>query len=96
MVASAAEVLNTACAFERMHVETTDGRRLGHVFDLRCRWEPGTEGPVLEAIVYGRLGLLERVGLITSTPQKVAWAAVRELRGRAIVIDAEAARESPP
>lgn len=96
MVASAAEVLNTACAFERMHVETTDGRRLGHVFDLRCRWEAGADGPVLEAVIYGRLGLLERVGLIRSTPAKAPWSAVREVRGHVIVIEAEAAPKSPP
>ena len=91
MAATAAQVLNTACAFERFRVETTDGRRLGRVFDLHCRWPQGRGGaPVVEAIVCGRLGLLERLGLVEHEPDAVPWSAVREIRAQVIVVDAAA------
>lgn len=96
MAASAARVLNTVCAFQRLRVETTDGRRLGRVFDLHCRWPKGTgEPPVIEAIICGRIGLLERVGLVDHDPDAVPWSAVREIRGRVIVVDAAAIPARP-
>jgi sporulation protein YlmC with PRC-barrel domain len=91
MARSAAEILNDACAFDLMRVQGTDGRFLGHVFDLRCPWQPGqAEPPVVEEIVFGRAGLAERVGLIERQPHGVPWSAVREVREEVIVVDAAA------
>ena len=88
MVRAAAEVLNTACSLALMRVETADGRFLGHVFDLRCHWAPGqTRAPHIEEIIYGRSGLLERVGMVERRPSSVPWSAVKEIRDHTIVVD---------
>ncbi|MFL6662999.1 MAG: PRC-barrel domain-containing protein [Rhizobacter sp.] len=92
----ATDVLNTACSFELLRVHTSDGRFLGHVFDLRCNWRPGQdEGPVVDEIIYGRLGLLERVGLRRRKPDSVPWSAVLRVEGKVIVVDAAPARTPP-
>jgi hypothetical protein len=86
MAGPAAQVLKSACAAQTLHVEAEDdGRALGHVFDLRCDWQPGAATHVDE-LIYGRTGLLERVGLREQPPDSLPWSAVRGLRGKAIVV----------
>lgn len=85
--------LTTACALESMTVQTVAGERLGRVFDLRCRRRDG-EPPVVEAIVYGRLGLLERMDLRKARPTSVPWSKVRSVEGRVIVVDVAAPRRN--
>jgi hypothetical protein len=67
-------------------VVTDAGRRLGRAFDLRARWGP--DGVVVEALVVGRPGLLERYGLrharwsaARREPGLVPYAAVLDLDG---------------
>jgi hypothetical protein len=82
-----AEILTTACGMELLRVETADGRFLGHVFDLRCRWND--EGaPVLEEVLFGRRGWLERVGLMHGRPRSLHWHLVEGVRGNVIVVAA--------
>jgi sporulation protein YlmC with PRC-barrel domain len=89
MAKSTADVLSTACAMARMRVETADGRRLGHVFDLRCRpADDGSATLVIDEIIYGEQGLLERLSLRRTTPRSVHWYLVEAIRGDVIVVAA--------
>jgi sporulation protein YlmC with PRC-barrel domain len=83
------KVVTTASTLEFMRVETVDGDFLGHVFDIRCRWEKdANELPILEAIVYGRRGLLERVGLRGVRPRTMPWNLVEAIHGDVIIVRA--------
>lgn len=77
--------------FQFMRVETEGGRFLGHVFDLRSHGEPEHgethDARVVNEIVYGRLGLLERLGMVQAEPDTIPWEAVKEIRGNKIVVD---------
>ena len=90
MAEAASRRLITACALDLMRVETADGRRLGHVFDLRCETGSG-KVPTVTAIVYGEHGLLERLGLRRARPTVVPWTRVRSIGDRVIVVDDDAA-----
>jgi hypothetical protein len=83
--------LTTACALERMRVRMADGCDLGHAFDLRCATGTG-KLPTVTAVIYGRRGLLERLGLRHARPTFVSWARVRSIEGRVIVVDDDAPR----
>jgi sporulation protein YlmC with PRC-barrel domain len=83
--------------FQYMEVLTEGGRFLGHVFDLRSKGEPEYGAPhearVVDEVVYGRLGLFERLGLTQAEPKTLPWKAVKAIRdNRLIVDDAVAAR----
>jgi len=69
-----------------MRVETVDGKQLGQLFDLRCRWRPGQGPPVLIEIVCGRRGILERLRLRNAHPTTVPWTAVQSIEGRVITV----------
>jgi hypothetical protein len=83
-----AEIVASACAMELMRVETADGRFLGRVYDLRCRWEPDRP-PVVDQITFARTGLLERVGLRHVKPRSVHWYLVEAIRGNVVVVSAD-------
>ena len=81
------EILTTACGMELMRVETADGKLLGHVFDLRCRWRAQDDGaPRLEEILLGATGLLARLGLGRAKPGSVHWYRVESMHGNVIVV----------
>jgi hypothetical protein len=86
MAGASSKVLSTACGVDLMRVETAGGRFLGHVFDLQCPWVAGAEPRPVDEIIYGRAGLLERVGLRERRPDSLPWSAVIELRGKVIVV----------
>jgi len=88
---AASRRLTTACALDLMRVRTADGRELGHVFDVRCDTAGGRQ-PTVTAIVYGKRGLLERLGLRHARPASLPWAQVRSIGGRVIVVDDDAPR----
>jgi hypothetical protein len=81
---------HTVCALDAQRLVAEDGRRLGRLFDLGCRWQPGEERSVVEELVYGRIGLLERIGLVHEKPPSVPWAAVWRVEPRAIVVGSQA------
>lgn len=90
MARTPARLLNGACALQLLRVRTLDGRFLGHVFDLRTHWRPGqTERPVIECLVVGRRGWLERVGL-GHGPDTVPWSAVRRIEQATVWVDPQA------
>lgn len=76
--------------FQYMEVVTESGRFLGHVFDLRSRGEPEYGGPhearVINEIIYGRLGLFERLGLTRAEPKTLSWKAVKAVRDNRLVV----------
>ena len=80
----------TICALDAQRMVAEDGRQLGRLFDLGCRWQPGDERSLIEGLVYGRIGLLERVGLVDEKPPSVPWSAVRRVEPNAIVVTSEA------
>jgi hypothetical protein len=89
MAQRTAEILTTACGMELMRVETADGKLLGHLFDLRCRWRAKEDAaPRLEELVLGPAGLLERIGLRRTKPSTVHWYRVESIRGNVIVVTA--------
>ena len=77
--------------FQYMEVVTESGRFLGHVFDLRSRGEPEYGEPhddrVVGEIIYGRLGLFERLGLTQAEPQTFSWKAVKAIRDGKLIVD---------
>jgi len=83
--------LTTAFALELMRVRTADGCELGHVFDVRCHAGAG-KVPTVTAIVYGRRGLLERLGLRRARPTFVSWDRVRSIEDGVVVVDPDAPR----
>ena len=90
-----ARCLNSAVEMQLLKVRSTDGRELGRVFDVRCRWTPGqTEPPVVEEVVYGRRGLLWRVGFHHLRDQTLPWSAVRSIDNGVMTVDLAPARRS--
>ena len=76
--------------FQYMELLTESGRFLGHVFDLRSRGEPEYGEPhdarVIDKIIYGRLGLFERLGLTQAEPKTLSWKAVKAIRGNKLIV----------
>jgi sporulation protein YlmC with PRC-barrel domain len=82
--------LNRACAIDVLRVETVRGRFLGHVFDLRCNWVAGdAEGSLVDEVIYGKVGLAERLGFSVDEPDSVKWSQVKEIRDGVVVVDME-------
>lgn len=75
-----------------------NGRAQGRVVDLRSPGEPETrprEKPRhVEALLYGRRGLLERLGWVEPKSEEVPWQDVDVLDARTIRVDAEALRNA--
>lgn len=82
--------MKTACELQGCRVRTADGELLGRAFDLRCVWR----GPSLVAthLVYGRRGLLERLGFRTPRQDTLPWSAVVRVDERVIVVDLKTRR----
>ena len=73
-----------ACQLQNRRVQTTSGRLLGHVHDLRCE-RRGT-GAVLTHLIYGRRGLLERLGFREPSRDTLPWSRIVEINDRAIIV----------
>jgi len=59
------------------------GKRLGHVFDVRCEGN----GPArVTELLYGTHGLLESMGLREPEIKRVNWSEVREVLEHEIVL----------
>jgi hypothetical protein len=80
----------TLSELDARHLVAEDGRALGRLFDLGCRWQPGDPHTPIEELVYGRIGLLERVGMVHEKPPSVPWSAVRRIEHEAIVVSSDA------
>ncbi|HYY95351.1 MAG TPA: hypothetical protein VE713_12600 [Pyrinomonadaceae bacterium] len=77
--------------FQYARVETEDGEFLGHVFDLRSPAAPEhgdtRAARVVGELVYGKAGLLARLGLTRARATTVAWESVKEIRDGKIIVD---------
>jgi sporulation protein YlmC with PRC-barrel domain len=82
-----------------LKIVTEDGRHLGHVFDLRSQGVPehglSSKERIITEIVYGTIGLWERLGLKQSKTKTLAWQAVIAIKDRKIIVANEVAKESP-
>jgi sporulation protein YlmC with PRC-barrel domain len=87
MAGSSPEILTSASSMELLRVQTADGRFLGRVFDIRCEWLAGREEPVVTDIIFGKRGLLERIGMRQVVSRKVTWEKVQAIYGNLIIVD---------
>ncbi|HZQ60512.1 MAG TPA: hypothetical protein VFC24_04130 [Casimicrobiaceae bacterium] len=80
--------LTDLASLELVPLETEQGERLGRVFDLRAKFDPGRpqQPPVVTAITYGTLGFLERLGVRRTRPRTIEWKSVVEVRPDRIVV----------
>ena len=80
---------------ELLEIVTEDGRRLGRVFDVRIHGRPTTRERAdtanVDAIVFGRLGLLERLGLRRATNRTLPWDCVVAVRDGQVIVRKTAA-----
>jgi sporulation protein YlmC with PRC-barrel domain len=77
-----------AVGLQGLKVKTTQGRHVGRVFDLRTCWTPGDSRPlVVQALLVGRAGWMERVGLRPRRLHPVPWSAVQSCGDGVIVVD---------
>ena len=74
--------------FEMLEVVSEDGRRLGHLFDLRAhgRQTAGTTMGPVDQVVYGTMGLLERLGVRRLPGRTFDWDQVIAIRDGKIVV----------
>jgi sporulation protein YlmC with PRC-barrel domain len=79
--------VRTFSSFLGRMVETESGRKLGACRDLRAALGGGR--PEVQAIVVGRRGWLEHLGLVRPSarpPNAVPWEAVIRIEGNRIVV----------
>ena len=86
MALAPSNVLKSACGLQLMRVTTRRGDVIGRVFDLRCR--RSADGSCFEvlSIVYGKRGLLERLG-IRARVDTIPWSDVVDITDDAVVVD---------
>jgi sporulation protein YlmC with PRC-barrel domain len=79
--------VRTFSSFVGRKVETESGRKLGECRDLRATI--GRGNPSVQAIVVGRRGRLEHLGVVrprARRPDAVPWEAVLRIEGTRIVV----------
>jgi sporulation protein YlmC with PRC-barrel domain len=73
---------------QSLRVHTVHGRYVGRVFDVRTRWTPGSSEPlVVQALLVGRAGWMQRVGLRPWRLQELPWSAVRSSRDGVLFVE---------
>ena len=76
---------------QHLEIYSKSGEYLGRVFDIRSAGLPEhgvtSSGRVVHQIVYGTVGLVERLGIRQSNAETVAWASVVEIDEKRIVVD---------
>jgi sporulation protein YlmC with PRC-barrel domain len=77
--------MKTLCRLEGMPIRTKAGKRLGHVWDLRGTWSPG-RAPVIDEIVYGSGGLLEKLGFKRRKLDCIPWQYVIAVGEQEIIV----------
>lgn len=90
MAAAMEEQAVTLSDFELLEVVAEDGRSLGRVFDLRAHGRPTTrsrqESARIDDIVYGTLGLLERLGIRSAKSHVLPWKQVVAVEAKRLVV----------
>jgi hypothetical protein len=76
-------------AYTGVRVITEDGVALGRLIDLRAAhgWRPhGADAQPIAALVCGRVGWLERIGLRAPKPRVIAWQDVIRVSGERVIV----------
>jgi len=74
-----------ACHIQNRRVRTRSGKLLGHAHDLRCVHR-GTHAGITH-LVYGRRGLLERLGFRETSRDTLPWSRIVEIGAREIIVE---------
>jgi hypothetical protein len=74
-----------ACDIQNRRVRTASGKLLGHAHDLRCTHR-GADA-VITHLVYGRRGLLERVGFREPSRDTLPWSRIIEIRAHEFIVE---------
>jgi len=79
---------------ELLDVVSEDGRRLGRLFDLRAHGRPtpahGAKEARVDELIYGSLGLLERLGIRTAKGCALPWSDVVRIDASTITVRSSA------
>jgi hypothetical protein len=79
---------------QQWHVVTESGEVLGRLFDFRCSGAPkrghARESATVETLVFGTVGLLERLGLRAARECEVRWRDVVDVRGTRVIVRTDA------
>jgi sporulation protein YlmC with PRC-barrel domain len=87
MAGANTRILSSASGMQLVRVQTTDGRELGRVSDLRIQWDPDGGGPVVTEVIFGKRGFLERLGLRQTQARTVRWAKVKAVHPDLLVVE---------
>jgi sporulation protein YlmC with PRC-barrel domain len=85
MALALSNVLKSACSLQLKRVVTRRGAVIGRVFDLQCRRHADGSGFEILALVYGKRGVLERLG-VRARYDTIPWGNVVEITDDAVVI----------
>ena len=76
-----------------LRIVDTNGKKLGHVFDVRSDGAPEQGGTQacrqITELVYGRSGLLTRLGLLEAKTETVPWNAVSKIKYGTIIVESK-------
>jgi sporulation protein YlmC with PRC-barrel domain len=76
---------------QHLEIYSKSGAYMGRVFDLRSSGLPEhgitSSAREIDEIVYGTVGLFERLGLRQSKAETVDWSSVLEIDEKRIVVD---------
>src|SRR5690348_9011309 len=78
MALALSNVLRSGCTLQLKRVMTREGHEVGRVFDVQCRRSADGARIEIVALVYGKRGLLERLG-VRAHCDTVAWEEVAEV-----------------
>jgi hypothetical protein len=73
-------------------VVSRDGKRLGHVFDIRCVYGSNDKPPISEELIYGTKGFLEVLGFKKTYSKRLSWDAIERIERGKIFVTAETCR----
>ena len=80
--------LTSVAGLQLVRIEADDGTHLGHLFDVRTAYDPARPDrpPVVTDILYGMVGLLERLGVRGKRPRTIPWKNVMAVHPHVIVV----------
>jgi sporulation protein YlmC with PRC-barrel domain len=78
--------MTTACGLQLRRIRATSGEILGRLYDLRCQHRG--DGAIVTELVFGRRGLLERLGFRDQRLDTLPWSCVSEIRDDEIIVTA--------
>ena len=88
MAKEAAPVLSTLAGLHRIRVVNEKGETLGHVFDMRTRYDPDEpgQGALVTDLIFGTRGFLRTIGLHGARGKSIPWQKVLAVHEDRIVV----------